>query len=390
MDKHQKSAVVEALNEKLEEAKAFYLTDFTGLNVRQITEFRSRLRKHGGEYLVVKNTLAQRALVGLELPDIAAYFAGPTGLVIGDAVGTAKVLTDFAREFGDRPTIKWGVVERRPFAADEVRRLADMPPKEVLLAQIAGGLQAPLTRLAGGMNQLLAGFARAVDQYRICREVAGAEVGMSGLPRHQDEDSPVIRTTRSDNSQGLARSAEHEKVGSRTLTLPASMETIQELEPEIREAVLGFARELDTWRFRASLAERERDPALPLCVGEAYTLAVDFGPVTEKVDRRTRQPSKISEHRIGIRAELVFLSSSVKFQAVTSAYTVVPKLLTDRTVWTARTELSLSDDDKATIPKIRIIPQTADEPRVEVLIFAGGELYRESSLKLRVVEAPNQ
>lgn len=176
MQKDQKNAVVDELNQKLSEATAFYLTDFTGMNVKQITEFRSRLRKEGVEYVVVKNTLAQRALTGLDLPDIAGFFTGPTGLVIGreDAVTPAKVLTDFAKEFGDRPAIKVGVVDRKPFEAAQVRQLADMPPKEVLLAQLAGGLQAPMSRLVGGMNQMLAGFARAMDQLRQQREGAGA------------------------------------------------------------------------------------------------------------------------------------------------------------------------------------------------------------------------
>ncbi len=176
MRKDEKNVVVTELQQKLGGASAFYLTDFTGLSVKQITEFRSRLRKQGVDYVVGKNTLAIRALDGLELPDIAGFFTGPTGVVIGreDAVAPAKVLADFAREFGDRPTVKVGVVDRKPFDPAQVRQLADMPPREVLLAQIAGGLQAPMARLAGGMSQLIAGFARAVDQLRQQKEEAGA------------------------------------------------------------------------------------------------------------------------------------------------------------------------------------------------------------------------
>lgn len=176
MKKDEKDVVVAELQQKLGGASAFYLTDFTGLNVKQITEFRSRLRKQGVEYVVVKNTLAIRALEGLELPDVAGFFSGPTGVVIGnqDAAAAAKVLTDFAREFGDRPAVKVGVVERRAFGAEQVRQLAELPPREVLLAQIAGGLQAPMARLAGGMSQLLAGFARAVDQLRQQKEGGAA------------------------------------------------------------------------------------------------------------------------------------------------------------------------------------------------------------------------
>ena len=176
MRRDEKDVVVADLQQKLEGASAFYLTDFTGLNVKQITQFRARLRKQGVEYVVVKNTLAKRALEALELPDVAGFFSGPTGLVIGreDAVAAAKVLSDFAREFGDRPAVKVGVVDRKSFGPEQVKQLADMPPREVLLAQIAGGLQAPMARLAGGMAQLMSGFARAVDQLRQQKEGAAA------------------------------------------------------------------------------------------------------------------------------------------------------------------------------------------------------------------------
>jgi len=176
MNRQDKDDFIGELQQKLEGASAFYLTDFTGLNVKQITQFRARLRKQGVDYVVVKNTLAQRALQGLDFPDVAGFFTGPTGLVIGrdDAVAAAKALTDFAREFGDRPAIKVGVVEKREVTPDQIKQLADMPPREVLLAQIAGGLQAPMARLAGGMSQLIAGFARAVDALRQQKEGAAA------------------------------------------------------------------------------------------------------------------------------------------------------------------------------------------------------------------------
>lgn len=174
MNRNEKDAFVGELEEKLSGARAFYLTDFTGMNVKQITEFRSRLRQQGVEYVVVKNTLAQRAISGMELPDVAGFFTGPTGVVIGreDAVTAAKVITDFAREFDNKPAIKVGIVERREVGPEQIKRLAELPPKEVLLAQLAGGLQAPMARLAGGMNQLLAGFARAVDALRQQRDSA--------------------------------------------------------------------------------------------------------------------------------------------------------------------------------------------------------------------------
>lgn len=146
----RKQAVVDELAGKLGEAKAFYLTDFTGLNVKKMTDLRARMREAGVEYLVVKNTLALRAMESLEdVPSLGTFFTGPTGLVIGreDAVTAAKVLSDFARENDDRPAVKVGVVERQQVSAEQVNRLATLPPREVLLAELAGALQAPLAQL---------------------------------------------------------------------------------------------------------------------------------------------------------------------------------------------------------------------------------------------------
>ena len=100
--KEKKQAVVDDLTAKLGDAKAIYLADFTGLNVKKITQLRARLRKAGVEYIVVKNTLAERALSGLDLPDITKFFKGPTAVVIGrkDPVEAAKVLSDFAELAG--------------------------------------------------------------------------------------------------------------------------------------------------------------------------------------------------------------------------------------------------------------------------------------------------
>ena len=176
MNRDQKNAAVAELHEKLAGVKAFYLTDFSGMSVKQITAFRRRLRQQDVEYVVVKNTLAQRALADMELPDIGSSFAGPTGLVLArhDAVAAAKVITDFARDFDNKPAVKLGIVERKEVGPEQIKRLAELPPREVLLAQIAGGLQAPMTRLAGGMQSLVAGLARAVDALRQQREGAGA------------------------------------------------------------------------------------------------------------------------------------------------------------------------------------------------------------------------
>jgi large subunit ribosomal protein L10 len=172
MKVQEKQQIVDELAGKLSGASAFYLTDFTGLSVKKITDLRARLRKAGVEYLVVKNTLAERALEGLDLPDIAEFFKGPTALAIGrgDAVAAAKVLSDFAREHDDKPAVKAGIVERRAVSPAEVTRLAKLPPREQLLAELAGALQAPMAQLAFLMQAKLQEFAGLLEALRTSRD----------------------------------------------------------------------------------------------------------------------------------------------------------------------------------------------------------------------------
>lgn len=174
MSTHEKQHLVDDIASRLESAQGFYLTDFTGLNVKSITDLRARLRNAGVEYVVVKNTLAQRALQGLDLPDIAEFFTGPTGLVIGreDAVAAARILDEFAREHDNRPTVKVGIVERRSVSADEVGRIAKLPPREQLLAELAGAMQAPMAQMVFMMQGLLGEFVGLLEALRAERERA--------------------------------------------------------------------------------------------------------------------------------------------------------------------------------------------------------------------------
>ncbi len=176
MNLEQKEAAVAELVEKLRSASALYLTDFTGLSVKRMTDLRARIRREGAQYLVVKNTLAERALDGIDLPDIGEFFRGPTGLVItsSDPVAPARVLSEFAKDNEDRPAVKAGIVERRALTADEVRRIAALPPREGLLAQLAGAFEAPLAQLAGALEAKLTELVGLVEALRGQKESAGA------------------------------------------------------------------------------------------------------------------------------------------------------------------------------------------------------------------------
>src|ERR671921_362268 len=108
------------LTDKIRGAKALYYTDFTGLNVKRMTDLRRRLRKAGVEYVVIKNTLALRAVNESGL--VGERLKGPTGLVVStDPVAAAKVLSDFAKENDQRPAVKGGLLDGRSVNVDQVK-----------------------------------------------------------------------------------------------------------------------------------------------------------------------------------------------------------------------------------------------------------------------------
>src|SRR5918993_5855812 len=113
MKRSEKQALVNELSQKIKGAQALYYTDFTGLDVKRMTDLRRRLRKAGVEYVVIKNTLALRAVNDSGVTG-AAKLKGPTGIVVSkDAVAAAKVLADFAKENEQRPGVKGGLLEGR-------------------------------------------------------------------------------------------------------------------------------------------------------------------------------------------------------------------------------------------------------------------------------------
>jgi large subunit ribosomal protein L10 len=168
----EKQVLVDELAAKLQGATAIYLTDFVGLNVLSMTDLRARLREQGFEYLVVKNTMAERAMGGIDMPDVTEYFRGPTGLVISqsDPVTPARILSEFAREHDSRPAVKAGIVDRRAIAAADVARLATLPSREQLLAILAGALEAPMAQLAYALEAKLIELAGLIEALQAQRE----------------------------------------------------------------------------------------------------------------------------------------------------------------------------------------------------------------------------
>ena len=175
MKRSDKEQLVVELKEKLEGATALYYTDFTGLNVKRMTDLRRRLRKANVEYVVIKNTLALRAVNESGL--VGERLRGPTGLVVAkDAVAAAKVITDFAKENEQRPGVKGGMFEGKAIDKAQVTKLASMPSREQMLAQLGAGLQSPMAAFLGALNGVLYTFAGALEGLRMQRE-GGTEGG---------------------------------------------------------------------------------------------------------------------------------------------------------------------------------------------------------------------
>jgi len=151
MKRTEKERLVAELTDKLKGATALYYTDFTGLNVKRMTELRRRLRRAGVEYVVIKNTLALKAVNESGLA--GEPLKGPTGIVITtDGVSAAKLLTDFAKENEQRPVVKGGLYEGSRVDAALVKRLALLPTRTEALVQFVSA-----------MNSVLMMFALALD-----------------------------------------------------------------------------------------------------------------------------------------------------------------------------------------------------------------------------------
>lgn len=147
---------VKFLQAKFVGAKAAILSDYCGLNVQEMSELRGMLRKADVELHVVKNTLARRAVESTHLKPLAEYVKGPTAvaLTIDDTVGMAKVLAEYTKR-EPKLDIRVGIMEGRVLTAEQLIQVAELPPREVLLAHMLGAMQNPLSGLAGVLHGVL-------------------------------------------------------------------------------------------------------------------------------------------------------------------------------------------------------------------------------------------
>lgn len=156
MVKNNKVEVVENLEVLFRNASALVMAEYRGLSVSQQTKLRRELKKAGATFNVVKMTLAKRAAENIGLDSLSEYFSGPTGIAVieSDPVEAAKVLNKFAKD-NEAFVVKGGLMNSEPLSVDQINVLANIEPRDVLLAKIAGGFNAPLVKVAAGTKAIL-------------------------------------------------------------------------------------------------------------------------------------------------------------------------------------------------------------------------------------------
>ena len=162
MVRENKVEAVKNLEDLFKNANALVMAEYRGLSVSQQTKLRRELKKAGASFNVVKMTLAKRAAENIGLESLSEHFTGPTGITVieSDPVEAAKVLKNFAKD-NEAFVVKGGLMNSEPLTVDQINVLANIEPRDVLLAKIAGGFNAPLVKLAMGTKAIInkAGYA---------------------------------------------------------------------------------------------------------------------------------------------------------------------------------------------------------------------------------------
>ncbi len=190
MPRPEKVQAVAEIKERLEGAQAVFLAEYAGLSVKDQQVLRRELRANGAEFKVVKMTLARRAADDLEIETLDELLLGPTGLAFadGDPVGAAKVLKDFAKSH-DVFVIKGGLLGLEFLTPEKISELADIEPREVLLAKLAGAMKAPMANMAGLLAALPRNTASVLSQLLEKKESAEPAAASSDAPTEVEDEA---------------------------------------------------------------------------------------------------------------------------------------------------------------------------------------------------------
>ena len=173
-----KVSAVEELTRLMSRSQGFFLADFTGLDVPDVTRLRKRLRDEDIIYRVVKNRLALIAVRNAGIQGLDEVLQGPTGLASSetDPVAAVRLLHEFASETNGLPRVKGGFADGRVFREDQLESLAQLPPREVLLGQLVSSVQSPLSGLVLCLGGLLQSLVLVLNEIAGKKGAAGEEI----------------------------------------------------------------------------------------------------------------------------------------------------------------------------------------------------------------------
>ena len=199
----EKSLIVEDLREKFQSSPFLIVDDYTGMTVPHFAELRKRLRASGASLSVVKNSFVKIAAKELGMPDLGKSLAGQNAVVTGerDICAAAKVLKTFAKEF-TKPIVKGGVLDNSALDATQITALADLPPKEVLQAQLLGLLNMPATSFVRVLNEPGASLARVLQAKA---DAAGASAPEA--PKAEAPAAPAAEEPKAESAEAPAAAA---------------------------------------------------------------------------------------------------------------------------------------------------------------------------------------
>ena len=191
----EKASIVSDLSEKLTKSPFVLVTDYQRMNVNHFADLRTRLAASGAEVHVVKNSFLRRAMTDSGLPDVAGNLTGQTAIVTGDkdVAPVAKVLKRFAAEF-KIAALKIGVVDKSVLSTQDLDTLAELPPRDVLLAQLLGLLLSPATKLVRLLNEPGAALARLLNA-RKEKMPAAPQPAVSAAPAESAAPAPPAEAT---------------------------------------------------------------------------------------------------------------------------------------------------------------------------------------------------
>jgi large subunit ribosomal protein L10 len=163
---------IEKLQKDFGEAKGIYLTDFSGINVGKINRFRRSLRTAGARYVVVKNSLARKALEKCGKAELSPYFKGPVGVALtaNDSVAPARVIREFRKDNKNLLGVRIVYVDGALFNEEQMTLLADLPSREILLSQFLSCLQAPMSKMVGALGGIFTKFVGTLEAVRQKKE----------------------------------------------------------------------------------------------------------------------------------------------------------------------------------------------------------------------------